>query len=67
MIKQSFLFPEYYVHKEAYCDECNIKLHDTGMELLSNPPIKVLQCSQCGKEYKISSSELQGHWRWRTI
>lgn len=67
MIKQTFLFPEYYVHKEAYCDECNIKLQDTGMQLMSNPPLQIMKCPKCGKEYNISTQDLQGHWRWRSM
>lgn len=67
MIKKSFLFPQFYIHKEAYCDECDIKLVDTGMQLMSNPPLQVMKCPRCNKEYNISTLELQGEWKWRMM
>lgn len=66
-IKKQFLIPEYYIHKIPICDDCNVELEDTGRMLMSNPPLTVLKCSKCNKEYQINSYELQGEWKWRTI
>lgn len=67
MIEKHFLFPQYYVHKIAKCDECKCELYYTGIELLSNPPLKQMKCPKCGKEYNINAKELQGEWKWRAI
>lgn len=67
MIKKKYLFPEYYIHKVPYCDECNIPLKDTGQQLLVNPPISMHICPRCGKEYTFNVNELQGEWKWRTL
>ena len=67
MIKKEFLIPEFYINKRAFCDNCDVELQDTGTRLMSNPPLIVLRCSKCNKEYNIRSDELQGEWKWRTI
>lgn len=67
MIQEQFLFPQYYVHRIAYCDKCKIPLNDKGIRLMSNPPITVLECPKCKKEYQYTETELRGEWKWRTI
>lgn len=67
MIQKQFLFPQYYILKIPVCDDCNIKLQDTGRRLLSSPPISVYKCSKCNKEYHFRQGELEGEWKWRTI
>lgn len=67
MIKKSYLFPEFYIHKQAYCDDCNLPLKNTNTQWLTNPPMQVFVCEKCGKEYHVSIDELQGEWKWRTI
>lgn len=67
MIQKHFLFPQYYIHKVAICDNCKCELYFTGTELLTDPPIKVMKCPKCGKEYNIHPKELQGEWKWRAI
>lgn len=67
MIEKHFLFPQYYIHKVAKCDECKCELYYTGIELLSNPSLKQMKCPKCGKEYNISIKELQGEWKWRAL
>lgn len=67
MIKKTFLIPQLYVHKEAYCDDCNIPLSNTRTALLSDPPQYVFKCEKCKREYYISENDLQGEWKWRAI
>lgn len=67
MIKQQFLFPEYYVQKIPFCDNCNVELYFTGSQLLSAPAKNVMRCPNCKKFYHISENELQGEWKWKTI
>lgn len=58
MIKKNFLFSQFYIFKELYCDDCNVKLQDTGMQLLSDPPLQVMKCPRCNKEYDIKITDL---------
>ena len=67
MIKKTYLFPQFFIHKQAFCDDCNIPLTDTGVQLLSNPPLQVMKCSKCNKEYNIKVSDLLGEWKWRVL
>lgn len=67
MIKQTFLFPQYYVQKTPYCDECSIPLVSTGVVYMSDPPLYEYKCSNCGKTYTYKETEIQGEWRWRSI
>lgn len=67
MIKEQFLFPQYYIHRVACCDDCNIPLNDRGTRLMSNPPKIVMICPKCNKEYYIDEDKLIGEWKWRTI
>lgn len=67
MIDKQFLFPEYYIAKIPKCDDCKVKLQDTGISLMTNPPQRQFVCPKCSKQYNIYENELQGEWRWRTI
>lgn len=67
MIERHFLFPEYYVQKVAKCDECKIELQDTGVTIMSNPPIMQYNCPKCGKIYEFTKTELEGGWKWRIL
>lgn len=67
MIKQVFLFPQYYVHKQPICDDCGQELFSTGITLVSNPPLVEHICKKCGKTYNISETDLRGEWKWRTM
>ena len=42
-----------------YCDECNIQLRYTNMQLTSYPSYEIYQCPQCKQEYKFNQSELE--------
>lgn len=67
MIKKTYLIPEFYIHKEPYCDECKIPLKDAGRTLMVNPPLHVYKCPRCGVEYNLKEADLQGEWKWRSI
>ncbi len=67
MIKSQFSFPECYIRKQAYCDDCKIPLQDTGTRISSLPQLIVMRCPKCKETYNISENELQGQWKWRTI
>ena len=67
MIKNHYLFPQFYIAKIPYCDECNIQLIQTGMELLTYPPMIEYKCERCNKIYNISQNDLEGEWKWRVL
>jgi hypothetical protein len=67
MIKNTFLFPQYYIQKVPYCDICNIPLTGTGTVIMTNPPMHEYVCESCHKKYSFSENEIQGEWRWRSI
>lgn len=62
MIKEVKKIPKYYLEKIPMCDECNIELIITGIELLCFPSRKIYQCTSCAKQYYFSNEELQGKW-----
>ena len=67
MIKTEYVFPEYYIKRTAFCDDCQVELHFTGTQLLSAPAKNVMICPKCRKRYDIPETEMQGEWKWRTI
>lgn len=67
MIKKHFLFPEYYVAKVPYCDDCDVQLRNTNTQILSTPPSNLYICPKCNKEYYFSVDSLGGEWKWRVI
>lgn len=68
MIKEQYLFPEFYINKIPKCDNCtDTILEDTGARLASYPPKVILKCPKCFTEYNYTENELQGEWKWRTI
>ena len=67
MIKEEFLFPQFYVNKIPICDNCKSRLKDTGMMYMSNPPILEYKCENCEKFYTFKESDLKGEWKWRVI
>lgn len=67
MIKKHYLFPECYVAKIPYCDDCNIQLNNCNTQLLSDPPISIYMCPKCKKEYHFSQDSLGGEWKWRVL
>lgn len=66
-IKNNYLFPEYYIQKEAYCDDCKEKLVDTGIRLMSFPVQIEMKCQKCNKHYNFYERDLQGEWKWREV
>lgn len=67
MIKNSYFFPQCYVAKIPYCDECDESLVRKNVQLLVDPPSSVYVCPKCNKEYVISDISLEGEWKWRKI
>lgn len=67
MIKKHYLFPECYVAKIPYCDDCNIQLRNTDTQILTNPASSLYVCPKCGKEYYFSIGSLEGEWKWKVI
>ena len=67
MIRKQFLFPQFYINKIPYCDDCKIPLQSTGTVLMSSPPQYEYKCYNCGKEYSFKEDEIQGEWKWRAI
>lgn len=67
MIKEEYLFPQYFVNKIPICDDCNEPLKNTNQQLLSNPPLLIYKCPKCNKEYYYKESEIRGEWKWKTI
>lgn len=67
MIRKQYVYPECYINKIPICDDCKETLKDTGRRLMSNPPLIVLQCPKCKREYNYRENELQGEWKWKTI
>lgn len=67
MIEKQYLIPEFYINKVPKCDECKVRLEDTGARLLVDPPLFVYKCPNCGDEYKFYEEEIRGEWKWRTI
>ena len=51
MIKEEYLFPQYFVNKIPICDDCKEPLKNTNQQLLSNPPLLIYKCPKCNKEY----------------
>lgn len=67
MIKKSFLFPECYVAKQPFCDDCNNQPLNMVAELTSNPPVYEYVCPKCNKKYQYNEREVIGEWKWKTI
>lgn len=67
MIKEKFLFPQYYIHRIPMCDDCNEELKRLPYELLSSPPQYQFQCPKCNKTYRYYDYQIQGEWKWREI
>ena len=51
MIKKHYLFPECYIAKIPYCDDCNVQLLNKNIQLLSNPASSLYECPKCHKDY----------------
>jgi len=49
------------------CDDCNIELQNTNIQLLSSPPQNIYICKNCGKEYNIKTSDLQDFYEYEYI
>ena len=49
------------------CDDCNIELVNTNIQLLSNPPQDIYRCEKCGKEYHIYSKDLLDKYTYEYI
>lgn len=67
MIEKRFLFPECYVAKVPFCDDCKVQLSQSGVQVLTNPVKLQYICSKCHKEYYFLESEVQGEWKWRML
>lgn len=67
MIQNHYLFPQFYICKVPYCDDCNIQLLSLNQTLLSDPPMQMFKCTKCGREYSYRADELQGEWKWRAL
>lgn len=67
MIKKHFLFPECYIAKIPYCDDCNVQLKQSDTQILTNSPSYIYNCPKCNKEYYFSAGSLEGEWKWRVI
>lgn len=65
MIKEEKLIPEYYINRIPYCDDCNVRLIDTGRRLLSSPLQWSMKCPNCNKFYHINETELESEWVWK--
>lgn len=67
MIKKHYLFPEFYVAKIPYCDDCEVQLQNTGTQILSMPASDIYVCPKCNKKYYFSVGSLEGEWKWRIM
>lgn len=69
VIKKTYLFPQFYIHKQAFCDDCdNVILEHTGNIVTQEAGEQLeYRCPKCNKIYLFSENDLKGEWKWRTI
>lgn len=67
MIKEKKLILKYVIQKEAYCDDCNVELHDNNTVLMSDPPKKRMICPKCRKDYYIYLKDLQDEYIYEEV